>query len=305
MKPTRTIPFVLALSLLPAAPLQAQEAGEEPMPELQDQVEKRLPVYVEAPLGKRAAVKNEQGQTLGVFKDHVIDRKTGHVTHVAVGGVEVKDEKSEARLVPYDRFQWDKKSRQLLLPMTAEELRKMPAYDAERQLRKAGKQADGALEKSQGGETKADDAARKHREAMTEGESTSITATHLVGTAIYAGEQEFAATSGLLLQPKTGEIAFVLAQGKSAQDDPYIMPWGALTLQKAPDAQPLVAETDAAPAAAHRFVLDAAPEELRSAPKLKGGDPESLRSRDAIAEIFEFYGLEAPRIRVAEAGMNG
>lgn len=290
MKPTRTIPFVLALSLLPAAPLQAQEAGDVTAPELQEPIEKRLPVYVEAPLGKRAAVKNEQGQALGVFQDHVIDRKTGHVTHVAVGGIEVKgEEQTGARLVPYDRFQWDAKARHLMLPMTAEELRKMPAYDAERYLRKAGEGA---------GAAKTDDAARKHRDAMNkDGASKSVTATALVGTAIFAGEQEFAATSGLVLQPKTGEIAFVLAQGKSAQDDPYIMPWAALTLQ-APEARP---DAEATP---QRFVIDAAPEELRDAPKLKGGELSSLKSRDALARIFEFYGLEAPRVRVADAGMK-
>lgn len=303
MRMRRELGFALALSLLPAVPALAQESGNAD-PAQGQRGEMQLPTYVKAPMGARTMVKNDQGQTLGVFRDHVVDPESGHVTHVAVGS---GDRKGDARLVPYGRFEWNEEKKTLVLPLTAEDLRALPAYDP------ADFRAGGTMEASSPTkpERDADERDADERRRGDQGEdgkrageagydrarhaiSGRIPASRLIRAKIHAGETVFATTSDLVLEPKSGAIAFVLARAEGAQSDPFIVPWGALKIERPekPDA-----EKEGPGEEPFRFRIEAGEKNLRSAPKLSNGKLDSIRDYESLKRIFAFYDLEGPAPR--------
>ena len=278
MHHSKYLSIALALAIVPSAPLFAQEADEGVLAETTQGESLRLPTYIKAPIGAEATVANRAGETLGVMRDHVVEHRTGVLQFVAVGTARGED---AAHLVPYDRFEWNKKEGRLVLEMTADELAALPKYDP-KSLKKAG------AKDAQAGDG---DGARVERKRKT-----TVAASELVGTTVMAREDAFAAVSELIIEPKTGTIAFVLASPGTGKDDPFVVPYEALTYQPASKEAQLEKP---------QFLLDVARESLREAPVLKGGDVKGLTERKALEGIFGFYELELPTAGPVEAGTRG
>jgi hypothetical protein len=281
MKHAKYFTIVPALALLAVAPTFAQETGGDAGTEQEQTQEQRVPSYVKAPIGKRAAVLNAEEVQLG----YVIERKSGKVLFVAVGTDGAED---AARLVPYDRFTWDAKQQRLLLPLTPDELRGLPVYDREK-LEGADHKARGATDMP-----REDGADKPGDDAMLRKERKNVASSELIGSAVTAAGAPFATVGELVLEPKQGMVTFVLAHSEDAKEGPYILPWQAMKY-----------ETSVELEGESRFTIAWSADKLADAPTLKRGDLAPLKQAEKIEEIFRFYELESPVAKGREPVTRG
>jgi hypothetical protein len=268
MRHAQYFTIIPALALLATAPVFGQEAGDLEGVTPEQVVELRLPTYVKAPIGSKAIVMNADEQQLGVVHDHIIEKRSGKVLFIAVGAEKATD---EDRLVPYDRFTWDAKQKQLLLPMTADELRALPAYDR--------KTLGAVVEAS--APVKADDA--KEETPAKPKEQLNVASSAIFGSSVMAANEPFATVGELVLEPEHGTIAFVLASREATEGGPFVLPWQTMKWQAALDTESV-----------NHFAIAWSADKLSSAPQLKRGDLEPLMRAATLEEIFSFYGLEMP-----------
>ena len=284
MKITKYLSLAPALAVLATTPLMAQDergTAEEKEPQAE---ELPLPTYVRAPIGAKAIITNKDKQRLGVVRDHVIDRRAGKVLFVAVGSDDKKDE--PARLVPYDRFTWNDVEQRLVLPMTMAMFTALPEYDPKKLPSIPGRVTDGKPEASDVEDVTVgrDKPAGEVRNASARMNHTTLAASNLLGSEVMAVRDRFATTRGLILEPNQGTIAFVIAASDANKDDPYIIPWRAMTWQ--------VPEKKDMPG---HFALTLTKDDLAKAPTLKRADIEHLnKDRKAVEGIFGFYKLIQP-----------
>lgn len=265
---TKQLTLVPALALLATAPALAQEGGgatQEAKPQAQTQ---HTSTFIKAPLGAKAIVENDEGQRLGVIRDHVIDARTGKVQHVVVGAGE--GPQAAAHLVPYERFSWNAEEEQLVLALSAQELAALPKYE------KMKPTPDG-----EGAEA---------REASAKPDPGRLTATEIAGSAIMARQDPFSQVGELVLEPERGVIVFVLAGRGAGEQNPYVIPWRAMTWT--------AAEEEGEQGA---FMIGLAKDELQGAPKLEKGDVEKLKEPGTVERIYSFYKLTPPH----EKGKRG
>lgn len=281
MKHANYFSMIPALALLSTAPAFGQAGkdttGTEQKPSQEQGQELRLPTYIKAPVGTKATVLNAEEQQLGTVRDHIIEPRSGKLLFIAVGALNTGD---DARLVPYDRFTWDAKKQRLLLPLTAEELRSMPAYDRDSLI--ASDRADDEVEIDDVDDEMGDEVsdqvgkqtAKKH-----------VATTMLFGSEVVATNEPFATVSELIIEPEKGLVAFVLADSEDAKTGPFVIPWDAMTWEAAKTED---GESDS------RFVIARSTDELADAPKLERGDLAALKQPRTLEQIFAYYELEAP-----------
>ena len=256
MKRTKHLALVPAFAFLLACPFFAQENrgakghGKDAGQEEQGRMG-WPPTFVTAPFGPEGIVLNEDGESLGVARDHFFHPRNGRVHSVVVGPA-AND--GPARRVPYQRFVWNVEEKRLVLPMSAEELEKLPEYVPEKQ----------------------------PAAGMAGKDKAHLAASEVLGGEILAGTAPFAAASELVLEPRSGVIAFVLARTESAETDPYVIPLTAMTWSPAKDD------------AKGRFTVAIDPERVAEAPKLEQGDKALLAKREVLERIHEFYGVSSP-----------
>lgn len=273
MKLTKYLSLAPALAILAASSL-AQEGSPvsgQSRPQAQE-LQRRT--FVKASTGATAIVNDEEGQRLGVVRDHVIDLRSGRVLQVAVA---VDDKGNQARLVPYDRFSWSAEGQSLSLRMTADELGAMPVYDPGNLSASDARASGGEGGKSLG--------------AMKQGQK--LASSGIRGSEVMARQEGFASVRELVLEPKLGTIAFVLASRPSAKADPLIIPWPAMTWKGAEEE------------GRGHFALPMAIDALEDAPELEGGDPARLEDGKTLESIYRFYDLTPPLSDVGKAGARG
>jgi len=234
------------------------------------------PVFVKALTGQRAVIADASGQRLGIVRDHVIDRVSGRLLFVAVT-VDQEANSGRSRKVPFERFSWDPEQRRMTLPMTPDDLLRMPVYDEERVPPKdtaAGDEIDG-----------------RHDLARRDTPSPELASADIRDCDVVLGKDLFASVDELVLEPKRGVVAFVLATGKQTRGDPLVLPWKAMSWKI----------TDGGDGC---FDLDLPMDRAGEAPTLAGGDTRSLEDPDTLRAIQEFYGLP-PTLVARREGTHG
>ena len=264
MKKARKLTTLAAIALLTPAALLAQE-GREAAPRERASQERdavlRLPNYVRARTGPTAFVNDPGGTRLGTVHDYVVDRKTGRILSIAVA-VSAESGKSRSHLVPWDRFAWDDAEHELRLRMAAEEIENLPIYEpSHAKAGERGKPQDGAMKK-----------ADMHQVASSE----------TVGTKVVVDRKPIASVSELLLETRTGVVAFALAAPPEKQTDPLLVPWQAMSWDKAGEGEP------------SKLRLSIETEKLDRAPRLEEGNVKMLENTDFLREVYAFYGLMVP-----------
>lgn len=282
MKHVRTLSLLAALALLTPAPLFGQEGrGAAPRERAAQEHDAalRLPTYVRAHTGPTAVVHDEAGASLGVVRDYLADRKSGQVLSVVVA-VE-REGATSAHLVPWKRFVWDPAKRELRLPMTAEELAALPVHEPGHVAGHMGEHMDGHM----GGREKDAEgpAGGMGREGAMHAEMPrEVAATATVGTQLVAGRKPFASVSELLLETRTGALAFALATPTAPDAEPYLIPWQAMTWESAGKSEK------------SHLRLSVPAENLDTAPRLKVSNLKRLEDAGFLRSVYAFYELSPP-----------
>lgn len=273
------------LALLLTAPLLAQDAtlssqekGTPKTPDSRqaaDETQKAL-TFARLSVGKSALVINDAGERLGSTREYVIDRKTGLLSFVIVD-VPPGAEPTRSIVVPFGSFTWNAKEKRLKLPMTRETLEAMPEFDPLR-LQSLGKKP---IEK------KAAEASAKKLPAgddVGRGAETMryLTTSMIQLASVQAEGKTFATATELLFEPKTSQVAFVLAQGTRADADPYVLPFEALTWSAGRDGKSLLS----VPLPAAKMV---------DAPKLTGGDLKAMQRPEFSQRVRRFFQIDAAK----------
>jgi hypothetical protein len=252
------------LAILATAPVLAQErtprtgAQRVQGPETREP-QQELPAFVEVTIGPTAIVRTSEGLPIGTITDHLIERRSGSVASVAVRATELE----RTVRVPFDRFEWDAKARELRLSVDAEELGTMP---------------DDSPDDTHAAASPAADAAGLPHDVRA---ARELRTTAIDGSPVLAGNDHVGAVSGLVLEPGRGAIAFVLVRPSAG--DPLVVPWEALTWSGGSPKEPL------------RSMLALAPDRLADAPRLERGEVRTLEKLTTLKEIYEYYELPFTR----------
>lgn len=284
MKPTELSLLIPTFALLTAPALLGQDGKHDEEPLFNRAA---VPVFAKATTGPRAHVENDNGQRLGVVRDHILDRQTGKILFIAVGPAQ--DEAATGHLVPYGRFAWSAEERRLRLPMTLEALEALPVYDPDNipPLDEHGLASGGGDASPEG---------RPLTETLEAGARrvrTSLSTSVVRGSRILAMRDAFAEVTELVLEPKRGTIAFVLASTDNIEEHPYVIPWRALTWKVQDETIEGI------------ITLPIGADELMEGPRLERGDTMYLENRSVLEGIYAFYKLPLPLALQEEAQRRG
>lgn len=287
----------LALAPLHAQTTKPQEPRAKDAGAVQEETMDAAPAFAHVEFGPRAVVNDEQGQALGILKDIVIDRKSGDTLfHV----VEVQgDAGAKAVLVPFERFTWSKEKHDFVLRASKTELANLPVFEPEQlqTLRGSGVRAPELKTGDAGGAPRGGTDGAKEpasqdepRDAAMAKEVRNLLASEVSRAAVGGSNGAFGRITSLLIEQRSGEIAFVLVSNAKEPSDggeAHVVPWRALT--RVEDG---------------RFVIPMTIEELSGAPEISPGDVRSLSKEEILDEIYGYYHVPRPR-PAADATLRG
>jgi hypothetical protein len=226
--------------------------------------------------------------TLGTVSDLVFNGGDGEICHAILATDNSSEERvSVLKPIPWKSFTWSQPESQLSLDMTTEEIGELPIFDpanvpnlcADKAMLTAGMNGVAAVRSADDSAirtARAEDAAAKAK--------TCTQSSKIAGYAVFAGEEELGSGGTVLLEPKTGTVAFlslstggILGMGETT----YLIPWAALKLSKIEDMD------------AYRMELTKGKDQLELAPKL-GDEGADLNKKEFRLKLYSFYGVEPP-----------
>jgi hypothetical protein len=286
-------------STLAATPLLAQSGEGEREQETQ---EKRAPERPQVQVVKHgtivgAAVTNrgedDKVEKLGSISDLVLDTKDGHVRYAVLesGGTLGIGERRTP--IGWESLAWDAEKSQFTLSMTADAIKKLPAFDPEN-LRALGQgAADAGVGKGRNGSGGA--ATEGSRGGVTDGSAemrgSLMLASKIGDCAVLAGQDKVGSCDTLFIEPKSGCVAFLtVASGGviGIGETNYVVPWAALRLVKPIGHQEM------------QIQLGRGKKALETAPKL-GDENADVNKPEFRAKVYEFYGVERPAFEPKES----
>lgn len=225
------------------------------------------PAFVPVKLGPQAPLLRPDGQPLGNIHDHVVDRETGKIPFSIVESSRPED-KGRRSLVPFERFTWNATKQALELPLTADELAKLPEWDP-----KALQSLSGLVGKAPAPKEGVPQDASAQKERVK-----NLLASEIAKSPVTAGGEAFGTIETALLEPQRGGIPLVLvAQAPLAQPEVFVIPWKA---SKHDDPK--------------TFALSQSLADMEQAPKIPKGDLQPLADEAFIQSVLRFYKLSPP-----------
>ena len=275
------LPILASFAVLSAGSALAQTGADRSAEARSEPAE--VPQFVRAARGGEAIVLDAHGQLLGFVHDHVVASTSGRIRFLAVSSALTTEESTEsARLVPFARFGWDAEKRGFVLPMTTAELEALPYLDPERlpaiELPEHARGAVGA-----GDRERVAAAVRTAGvvDAVLPRGNEPLLLSRLASAPILGSYAPLATAREILIEPRRGRVAFVLARVPAdAEDaDPPIVPWSALTWEAGEDGGGHL-----------RLEMDATT--FETAPRLDRDARRKLGEEARRREILRFYGLD-------------
>jgi hypothetical protein len=271
MRHVRAFLILPAFATLAAAPVLAQdaEASDEASARTREYAPTQL-AYSKLSVGTTAVLEDASGERLGVMRNHVIERATGRLLAIVVETGFEGDADHKTVAVPFDRFLWNAETGSLLLPMDAETLGTLPAYDPE------------DLQSVTASPRKA----RAVEATRTNDKVRNLAAAGILEAKVLGTDEPFGAVTEILFEPKHGEVAFLVVQGNvpSANGMSYVVPFKAAEWKKPED-----------PAAERgSFHIGMTVAEIAEAPKLDQGGIRALENPKTVEHIYRYYGIERP-----------